>query len=90
MVSYCYNRELQSFNELKYQSKLASYNSGCAEACFKVWKSKTGMSFEKTEECYRKRSEAPNFALPRALFLLLDSGPATETAGRTAQPNRAN
>ena len=90
MVSFCYKQELESYKELKYQSGLASYNSGCAEACFKVWKGKAGAVFGKTEECYRKRSEAPNFALPKSLLLLLGAGPTTETAGQAGKGPTAN
>jgi hypothetical protein len=91
LALYCYRQEQAAFVELQYQSHLPSFNSACAEACYNVWKTKTGSALTKTFECYRARAEAPRPSLPKTLQLLIDaSGPSTETAaGPSGQPASA-
>lgn len=71
MVAYCYRQEAEAFADLQTHRREAAYNAGGAEACFKVWQSTAGHVFGKTLECYRKRSEVPNYKLPRELESLL-------------------
>lgn len=72
MLIYCYRQEQAAVTELKYRSGLKSFNSGLAEACYKVWNSKLGLAFGKTFECYEKRTEVANFALPKVLSGILE------------------